>query len=312
MAINKLPENEITYRVSQIKELPLLIRSFKRLIEIICCEVDSAKEIESIIGYDQALAAKALMTANGANYGYRGKVNTLSKAITIIGSDTVKSICTCSLLMNLLSNSGAISPAQRETLWKHSIAGSRTAALIAKKRPWIDREEAAVFGLIYDIGWLVMLAYFNKQFTAIFETAARKNMPLWCVEMQYGLPHTQLGKYLVARWAFPEAFKAVIEFHHCPQRSESFKTEVMFIHLVDALCNSREHPELVSDEMTLSLCRQLLIPEQEWLEYQQNMEKIWSEVDQLWNLLGKNEKIVTTGKNVLEREDFESLMLSRQ
>ncbi len=286
MSINKLPENEITYLVSQITELPLLIRSFKRLIEIICFEADSAKELGTIIGYDQALAAKVLMIANGTNYGYRGKVNTLSKAITVIGGDRVKPICTYNLLMNLLSNSGAISPAQREMLWKHSVAGSRVAAVIAKKRPWIDREEAEVFGLIYDIGWLVMLAHFNEQFTAIFETAARKNMPPWSVEMQYGLPHTELGKYLVARWAFPEAFKAVIEFHHCPQRSKSFKTEVIFIHLVDALCNSREHPELVSEEMTLSLCRQLFISEEEWLEYQQSMEKIWSEVDQLWNLLG--------------------------
>jgi HD-like signal output (HDOD) protein len=256
------------------------------LIEIICFEVDSAKELGSIIGYDQTLVEKVLMTANEINYGYRGKVNTLSKAITVMGGERVKSICTYSLLMNLLANSRAISPAQREMLWKHSVAGSRIAAEMAKKRPWIDREEAAVFGLIYDIGWLVMLAYFNEQFTAIFETAARKNMPPWCVEMQYGLSHTQLGKCLVARWSFPEVFQAVIEFHHCPQRSRSFKTEVMFIHLVDALCNSREHPELVSEEMTLSLCRQLFTSEQEWLEYQQSMEKIWSEVDQLWNLLG--------------------------
>lgn len=286
MSANTLHEDEIRYQVSQIKELPLLSQSFKRLIEIICFEVDSAKELESIIGYDQVLAAKVLMTANEAHYGYRGKVSTLSKAITIIGWEGVKSICAHSLLMNLLSNGSAIPPAQREMLWKHSLAGSTIAARIAKKRPWIDREEARVFGLIYDIGWLVMLTQFNEQFTAIFESAARKNIPFWYVEMQYGLSHTQLGKCLAARWAFPEAFKTVIEFHHCPQRSKSFKTEAMFIHLVDVLCHSREHPELASDETTLSHCRALFVSEEEWLEYQQGMEEIWAEVDQLWNLIG--------------------------
>jgi hypothetical protein len=104
--------------------------------------------------------------------------------------------------------------------------------------------------------------------------------------MEYDLSHCQLGKYLVTRWGLPEAFKAVTEFHHCPERSKSFRTEVMLIYLVDVLSYSREHPEPVNEGATLSRCRGLYIPEEEWREYQRSVERIWSEVDELWKLLG--------------------------
>ena len=76
--------------------------------------------------------------------------------------------------------------------------------------------------------------------------------------MQYGLEHSQLGKYLASRWALPEEFKAVIEFHHSPERSKLFKTEVRLMHLVNVLSHSREYPELVNEESTLSQCRETL------------------------------------------------------
>ncbi len=285
MAINPLNENEIRYQIAQIEDLPPLPQSIRRLIEIIHSEIDSPGELESIIGYDPSLAAKVVRIGNSTYYGYRKIVNTLSKAITVIGVNQVKSICICTLLMNLLSNGRVISPAHREMLWKHSFACSKIAAGITKKRPWINGDEAAVLGLIHDLGWIVMAMHFNEQFNAIWETAARRNVPPWCIEMQYGLAHTQLGKYLASRWAFPDEFGAVIEFHHCPEKSKSFRTEVVLIHLANVLSHSREYPELVNDEFTLSHCRELYISEEEWQEFQESVRDIWPEIDQLWNLL---------------------------
>ena len=187
--------------------------------------------------------------------------------------------------MNLLSNGHLISRGHREMLWKHSFASSRIAAEMTKMRPWMDRDEAAVLGLLHDLGWIVMATHFNEQFMAIFETAARRNIPPWYVEMQYGLVHTQLGKYLASRWAFPEAFKAVIEFHHSPEKSKSFKTEVRLMHLVNVLSHSREYPELVNEEV-----HSLSLPGTLYLRggvagISGECRKIWPEVDQLWNLL---------------------------
>ncbi len=288
MSINPLDEKEIRFQVSQIKEIPPLPQSLKRLIEIIDSEIETAGELESIICYDPSLVAKVIMIANSTYYGYRRQVKTVSKAITVVGADQVKSICICTLLMSLLSNSNVISAAHREMLWKHAFACSRIASEMTKKRPWMNGAEAAVLAIVHDLGWIVMATHFNEQFVAIFETAARKDIPPWYVETQYGLEHSRLGKFLAARWAFPEEFVAVIEFHHSPEKSRCFKTEVRLIYLVNVLSHLREYPELVNEESTLSHCRDLYISEEEWRDYQESLERIWPEVDQLWNLLGRH------------------------
>ncbi len=286
MSIFPLDEEEIRYQIARIQELPPLPRSIKRLIEIICSEIDSPTELESIISYDQSLAAKVLQIANSTYYGCRGEVKTLSKAIVVIGLNQVRSICLCTLLMSLIASGATISRSHREFLWKHAFSTSMVASEMTGKRPWMNRNEASILGLVHDLGQMVLVTCFNEQFTAIMETAAKGGLPCWCVETRYGLAHSQLGKYLAARWTLPDVFKAVIEFHHCPERSETFKTEVRLIFLANILSNSREYPELTNDEATLSVCREMYISEDEWQEYQDNLVHVWSSVDQLWNLLG--------------------------
>jgi putative nucleotidyltransferase with HDIG domain len=285
MSTIPLDDQEIRYQISQIRELPPLPQSLLRLIEIIHNEVESADELESLILYDQALTAKMLRMANSTYYGCRGKVKNVSRAIVLIGINQAKSICLCALFMNLFSNGHSIDPFFREYLWKHAFATSKIAVEMTKKRPWLNREDAAVLGLTHDIGYLVMATYFREHFNSIMEIASSRKCPAWCVEMQIGLSHTQLGKYLASRWAFPEQFQAVIEYHHSPDRSRSYQAEVKLIHLANVLSNSLHYPELLTDAATLSCCGELHISEEEWQEYQDGLELIWPQVDQLWNLL---------------------------
>jgi HD-like signal output (HDOD) protein len=285
MSPSLLDEQEIRFQISKIKELPPLPKALQRLIEIIYNEVESSSELESIIAYDQALTAKIFRIANSTLYGYRGKVSKLSKAMVILGLSQTKSICLFTLFMSLLSNGASVDPVQREHLWKHAFATSRIATIIAKKRPLVNHEEAGILGLIHDIGRLVMAIYFSEQFKTIMAIASKRRSPPWCVETERGLSHTQFGKYVALRWAFPESFQAVIEFHHSPERCGSFRTETMLVYLANVLSNSLQYPELLSDETTLSCCKKLYIPEEEWQEYQHSLEHVWPEVDQLWNLL---------------------------
>jgi HD-like signal output (HDOD) protein len=285
MSIIPPDDQDIRYQIARINELPSLPQSFERLIEIIRSEIDSPGELESIISFDPSLTAKLVMVGNSAFYGYRGKVNTLSRAISVIGLYQAKAICICALLMSMLANGHLISAVYREMLWKHSYVTSRVLVGMNSKRPWLSREEASTLGLLHDLGWIIMAAHFKDQFMVIFESAAERKIPPWCIDVQYGLSHTQLGRYLASRWAFPEVLKAAIEFHHFPDKSKSFQAEVRLVYLANVLSHSHEFPELVCDEVTLSHCHALYIGEEEWQEYQEKVELIWHEVDDLWNLL---------------------------
>ena len=260
-------EREVRYQISQMRGLPLLSQSLQRLIEIAYDEVESADELESIILYDQGLTAEILRTANSTCYGCRGKIKNVSSAIVLLGLNKTKSICLGALFTNLFSNAPSNDPLLRENLWKHAFATSRIAVEMSKKRPWLNREDAAALGLIHDIGHLAMATYFPEHLSSILEIASNRKCPVWCVEMQFGLSHTKLGKYLASRWALPESFQAVIEYHHSPGRSRCCQAEIKLIYLADVLSNSRQFPELLADEATLSYLGELHIPVEEWREY---------------------------------------------
>lgn len=280
-----LDHRDIQHRVSQLDDLPPLPRALQRLIEIIQDEIASARELESLVKYDQGLSARLLRIANSAYYGLRSEVTTLSRAIMTIGYFKVRSLCLSALLIEFFSNSRSLSSALKESFWKHSFATGRIASEIAKKRSWVNEEQAYILGLLHDLGRIVMAIHFNSHYQIIRNLAESRTIPMWCAEIQCGLTHTQIGKWVAVKWAFPEIFQMVMEFHHAPQLSDSFGPEVKLIHLADLLSHSEESDELPIDEFTLSVCRELFITEDEWSELQEQLSIIWPEVDQLWNLL---------------------------
>lgn len=68
-------KQEIRRQVSKITKLPPLIGALHRLLEIFQSEISSTTELERIILYDQALAARILKVANSSFYGSRGNVS---------------------------------------------------------------------------------------------------------------------------------------------------------------------------------------------------------------------------------------------
>ncbi len=286
MRLAVLDDKEIRYRFSKLKELPPLPTSLKRLIEIIHFQLDEAGELESIITYDPSLSARILAVSNSTYFGQRNRVRTIANAIAIMGVAQVKSICIYTLLLGLFSSGGFINPVHRARLWKHAFACSKMMVEINKKRPWINVDQAGLMGLFHDLGWVAMAAYLNEHFCAIFDIARMENIPPWCVEGRYGLDHGKLGGYLARRWALPEEYRVVMEFHHAPRGSASFKPEVGLVYLANVLCHSSQYPELVHAEPTLLQCRDLCISENEWNEYLEMAEAIQPEVERLWNLLG--------------------------
>ncbi len=277
---------EINCRISRLKEIRLLPRAVQRMLEILSGEIVSANDLENFIKYDQALSAKILSLANSAYYGFRGEVETLPRAVMVIGFHRARSICLYMLLMELCSEEQTLKVSLREELWKHSFATAKIAAQIAAHRPWISKEHAYVLGLIHDLGRTIMATDFMEHFQTIRNLATVHKMPFWCAELQYGLTHMQIGKCAAIKWAFPEMFQRVIEFHHTPEKSPSFVPEVTMIALADILANSNGYPELVHDELALSYCSDLYIPEEEWEGHLDGLGRIWVETDQLWTLLG--------------------------
>jgi HD-like signal output (HDOD) protein len=149
----------------------------------------------------------------------------------------------------------------------------------------VSPEKAYILALFHDLGRVAMAFSLKDHYQAILNLSLTAKVPLWYAELQYGLTHTVVGKWLATRWNLPEMFQMVMEFHHFPAKTPSFRIEVKIVALADILVNGREDSDLLGTEMAAVYRKELFIPEEEWADIRMRLPNIWTEVDQLWNLL---------------------------
>ncbi len=285
MIADPVKQEDFCCLVSRITDIPAMPMALQRYLNILHDEVASLQDLESVVRYDQSLSAKILRMANSSYYGFRGSISSLSRAMILIGFEEVKRFCMCSVLLDLVSNGSGLGIRTREKLWKHAFAVGKAAGFMADKRPWVDRENAYFLGLLHDFGKLILAVHFLDHFQAIEELVEARQIPFVEAEKIHGIAHGEVGSWVGRKWGLPELYLEVMEFHHQPEKSLRFKPEVTLLHLANILANSRENPELLDAEPTLSHCRELRISEEEWIEFGERMAQAWVEVEVLWKVL---------------------------
>lgn len=270
---------------ARLEELQPLPRALQKLFQVMQDENACAADLEEIIQHDEVMASKILQLANSAYYGAHGNITTLSRAIMTMGFHETASISLCYLLTNRFYQRGGPGAAYREEMWKHSHVTARMAGEIVQTRPWMKKEEAYVLGLLHNLGLLVMLVTFYEHFRNILEITREKNITFREAETEYGLTHTQIGKWVATRWKLPEIYRIVMTFHHDPWDSPLFQSPVKVIFLADAIARSRREPELLDAETTRLLCNELLISEEEWRRRIDSAGPVFEEAGRLWECL---------------------------
>jgi HD-like signal output (HDOD) protein len=273
------------YHRIAISDLPLLYYSPKSISKLLRNAIRSAELLETIVRYDQVLAAKLLRLANSTAYGSSRNVDTLPKALATVEQKNLQSICVSSLLLSFFSDTETIDPYQKKQLWKHSYITARMAEEIVHNRNWITREQAYLLGLIHNIGSTAIAAVFPATYSYTQELAIEREVPPWYIEREIGISHTTAGKWISIKWGLPELFQTVIRFHHEPLLADEHKPEVKLINLACTLADWQDFPQFLRDRQVLEYCKDLYITANEWESYIERVKEIRAEGDQVWGIL---------------------------
>jgi len=99
------------------------------------------------------------------------------------------------------------------------VVARQFACLVGKRR---FAEEAFLSGLIHDLGLLVERQAFPEQLAQAIDRCEAGEGDLITLEEQViGADHQAFGDALTAKWRFPRNLRAVIGFHHFPDRLSS-------------------------------------------------------------------------------------------
>ncbi len=203
---------------TQLPTLPVVVQN---VIRISRDDSTSTADLAAFIAQDQALANKVLRLANSPYYGMGRKVDSIQRAITIIGFDEVVSLAIGIGVFPALKKGSALSLLDVEALWLHAIGACFAGRLICSYVNGLDcqgqHNEKSVFltCLLHDIGKILFAIYFPDEYKKVLARAAKEELPLDKVEVDMlGIDHATFAALLMRQWNFPDSIVQPVRFHH--------------------------------------------------------------------------------------------------
>ena len=226
--------------ISRLRSIPSLPTLYEELTGALRSENPSLAQIAKIISRDVGMAAKILQLANSAFVGASGRVSSLVQALSLIGTETVRTLVLSVHVFSQFDGNSRVA-ASLPVLWDHSVAVSSLAQRIATAEGCTKAmgEESFTGGLLHDIGKVVLLAEMPKEYQQIFEVPAdaSKNLEL----ERLGCTHAEVGAYLMSIWGLPLSLVHAVAFHHHPsETAETTFSSLTAVHAADAIASATD------------------------------------------------------------------------
>ncbi len=216
---------------SALPTLPVVIN---KIISVASDKRSTIDELGEVISYDQAMTSKLLKLSNSIYYSQKTKVETIKRAITIIGFDEIVGIALGVELLSSFKGASEMSLTMR-ALWMHSVGVATSSKELANRtNPGIANK---IFfpALLHDIGKLIFSVYFKDEYKIVQKFAEERNKTLHYAENAiFKLDHAILSALLMKRWNFPDSIVLPCRFHHNPDSAPiEFKHHSYIIALAD-------------------------------------------------------------------------------
>jgi putative nucleotidyltransferase with HDIG domain len=176
-----------------------------------------ANDLNRVISLDPVLTGRVLQLINSAYYSLPSKVNSLTRAIILLGINTVKNLVLSFAVFQSFSHRDSFRAFTADQFWTHSLCTAAAAKLLAGGRevPLAEREEYFVAGLMHDIGKIPLNHLFPEAYRAAVAGSQESGRGMRCEEnLQIGVDHCRVGHMIARKWQLSPALTAALTDHH--------------------------------------------------------------------------------------------------
>ena len=227
--------------IKNIKEFSTLPTVYSSLVDTLADPKSTTEDVCNIITCDQASTTKVLKVVNSPFYGFSGQIDTVSRAIVILGFNEIYNLILASYIMDFFLKKDAVLDFRPVDFWGHSIAVGIATRLIGQTQGLPNQENFFVTGVLHDIGKLVFFEFSEDQFAAALALSKRTQQSLHVSEMAvFGMDHSETGALIAERWRFPSSIIQAIRHHQIgivPGKSDGLTAAV---HLGNIFCRALE------------------------------------------------------------------------
>jgi len=204
--------DELLRKFNNVKTIPHVAIQLTRLIS----DPDSSmRDFESIIKMDPTLVLRLLKVVNSTYYGLRKKVDSISRAVVIIGTNNLRNMIATEALKDIFKAGSEEACFSRKRLWLHSAAVAVCGQMIAERIFSQNAEDVFLCGILHDIGMIVEDQTANTDFMAAVNAYTPGGEPITAFETAYvGTDHCMVGHLVARDWKLPPDVQEGIKNHH--------------------------------------------------------------------------------------------------
>lgn len=202
----------------------------------------NSHDIARVIGKDPDLTARLLRIANSAAYGAPRRIETVSRAVTVIGARDLEALVLASSAVEVF-NRLPLERVSMASFWRHNVFTAVVARILARERQVLHPERLFVAGLLHDIGQLIIYHQLPEAAHELLDRTDPGKESCSEERALLGFDHAEVGGELAEAWQLPDALQAALRYHHEPGAAGEYALEAAMVHVADLISTALETKE---------------------------------------------------------------------
>lgn len=195
----------LMHKVCGDEDMFALGASVAQVVQMASSDDQGTHELAYYVLSDPALTQRILRLSNTAQYRTASGTNvtTISRAISLLGFDNVKTTALAMLLVDALSNSAHEQSVKLELMT--SLCASLVGRIMARHSPYQGAEEASIGALFKNLGPLLVASHEHERYREINALAGSGEHTIaQASQMILGCTYDTLSEAVMGEWNIPD------------------------------------------------------------------------------------------------------------
>jgi len=189
-------------RMRSKSDFPALSHTISEINRLADDDSASNNALAQSILSDFALTNKLLKLVNTVTYGqFGGHINTISKAVVILGFETIRNVAMSLILLDFLQNKAQAAQLKDDVL--SSFFAGIVAAQLAPTSHVRNAEEAIICSMFRNLGKLLVSFYFFEESQQVARLIEQGDSEDKAAVKVLGMTYNELGIGVAKSWNFP-------------------------------------------------------------------------------------------------------------
>jgi HD-like signal output (HDOD) protein len=218
--------------VAGVVELASPPEIYTRITRLLDEPGTSSADFAGVLQEDPALTARLLKIVNSVFYGFPSQINTVSRAITLVGMRELRDLVLTATVLDMFNGLPNELVTMR-SFWEESMRCAVFARLIAQQQHQEEEIESIfIAGLLHEVGHLVIYRKVPELVRESILLHKNRGIDVHVAEREVmGFDYAEVGGILLRKWKLPASLCDAVEYHIDPESISEHNREAMIVHM---------------------------------------------------------------------------------